>query len=65
MKDMALYSIFTIINGVLGGVIFFFHCSANERVRAKVVAAFKKLCGKKATADNVESVDNDAPAATN
>ena len=62
---MALYSIFTIINAVLGGVIFFFHCSANERVRAKVVAAFKKLCGKKAAADNVENVDADANAASN
>jgi hypothetical protein len=53
---LALYSIFTIINGVLGCIIFFFHCSANERVREIVVNKFKKLCGKKQET-NVESID--------
>ena len=55
-QDLALYSIFTIINGVLGGIIFFFHCSANERVREIVVNKVKKLCGKKQET-NVEPID--------
>ena len=31
-QNIGLYFVFSVINGVLGGVIFFFHCTSNERV---------------------------------
>ena len=31
-QDPALYGTFTIVNGVLGASVFFFHCTGNERV---------------------------------
>ena len=46
-QNMALYSIFTGVNGVLGGMIFFFHCTANEKIRQKITNVKNKLCRKK------------------
>ena len=46
-QNMILYTIFTIINSVLGGMIFFFHCSANEKMRQKLMSVKSKLCGRK------------------
>ena len=31
-QNIGLYFVFSVINGILGGAIFFFHCSANEKV---------------------------------
>ena len=31
-QDPGLYGTFTLINGMLGGSVFFFHCTGNERV---------------------------------
>jgi hypothetical protein len=39
-QNVSLYSIFTILNGVLGGCVFFFHCTGNEKVRAKLSRAY-------------------------
>ena len=41
-QNIYLYSIFTIINGILGALIFSFHTSANATVRAKVKGFFCK-----------------------
>ena len=32
-QELSLFLVFTIINGVLGGLVFFFHCTSNEKVR--------------------------------
>jgi hypothetical protein len=46
-QNLILYSAFTIVNGILGGLIFFFHCSANEKVRQKLKKIKEKIFGKK------------------
>jgi len=45
-QDPGLYGTFTLINGMLGGSVFFFHCTGNERVRALLVKAYKKIIKK-------------------
>ena len=35
-QNLMLYMVFTILNGVLGFLIFFFHCSSNEFVSIKI-----------------------------
>lgn len=52
-QNIYLYSIFTIINGVVGGIVFFFHCTANESVRAILDRFRKKFCPPK------EKIDDD------
>ena len=47
-QDVALYSIFTVLNGVLGGCVFFFHCTGNEKVRQKL-QRMVQLCMRRAT----------------
>ncbi|TRY78128.1 hypothetical protein TCAL_15293 [Tigriopus californicus] len=46
-QNVMLYFIFTIINGILGGVIFFTHCSCNEKVRAILAGVKAKIFGNK------------------
>ena len=46
-QNLILYSIFTLVNGLLGGMIFFFHCTANEKMRKKLLAIKKKIFGPK------------------
>ncbi len=36
-QNIYLYSVFTLVNGVLGGMIFVCHCFANARVIIVVV----------------------------
>ena len=45
-QDVALFGIFTILNGILGGCIFVFHCSGNEDVREKLVTAYMTIMKK-------------------
>ncbi|XP_023330599.1 adhesion G-protein coupled receptor D1 isoform X2 [Eurytemora carolleeae] len=45
-QNFGLYGTFTLINGILGGSIFFFHCTGNETVRAKLVKAYKTIIKK-------------------
>ena len=35
-QDTGLFAVFSILNGILGGCIFIFHCSGNEEVRNKL-----------------------------
>ena len=44
-QNLILYSIFTLVNGLLGGMIFFFHCTANEKMRKKLLAIKKNIFG--------------------
>lgn len=46
-QNLYLYSLFTLANGILGGIVFFFHCTANESVRAILSNMFRKCCKKK------------------
>ena len=41
-QNIYLYSVFTLVNGILGAIIFSFHTSANVTVRAKVKGFFCK-----------------------
>ena len=41
-QNIYLYSVFTLVNGILGAIIFSFHTSANETVRAKIKDCFCK-----------------------
>ena len=43
-QNIYLYSVFTLVNGVLGGVVFFFHCTANASVREMLYNFKNKLC---------------------
>ena len=45
-QDVALYGIFTILNGVLGACVFFFHSTGNEQVRAKLERGYNMLTKK-------------------
>ena len=45
-QNLVLYSIWTLFNGILGGLIFIFHCSTNEVTRAKLTALKKLICRK-------------------
>ena len=45
-QDVALFGIFTILNGIQGGVIFLLHCSGNEAVREKLVKAYLTITKK-------------------
>ncbi|XP_043219189.1 adhesion G-protein coupled receptor D1-like [Amphibalanus amphitrite] len=42
-QDLALYGTFSVLNGIVGGVIFFFHCTGNQQVRAKMVRCCQML----------------------
>ena len=42
-QDVALYGIFTILNGVLGAIVFIFHCSGNEDVREKLEGWYDQI----------------------
>lgn len=33
-QDLALYGTFSVLNGIVGAVIFFFHSTGNQQVRA-------------------------------
>ncbi len=48
-QNIYLYSLFTLCNGIVGGVVFFFHCTANATVRQAVVSFKNKLCPGKNT----------------
>merc|ERR1719219_228658 len=45
-NNIALYSTFTLLNGILGATIFFFHSTGNEQVRAKLVKLYKIVIKK-------------------
>ena len=45
-QDVALYSIFTILNGVLGVCVFFFHSTGNEVVREKLTKGYNLVFKK-------------------
>ena len=45
-QNVALYGIFTILNGILGVVIFLTHCSGNEDVREKLEGWYDKLINR-------------------
>ena len=46
-QNLILYSIFTLVNGLLGGMIFIFHCTANEKMRFKLQSFKRKIFGPK------------------
>ena len=46
-QDVALYGVFTILNGVLGAIIFLFHCSGNEDVREKLQGWYDQIIKRK------------------
>ena len=58
-QQMPLYGTFTILNGVVGGVIFFFHITSHPKTRALLSKVTAKLCGKKKGADGGEGEDAD------
>jgi len=45
-QNPGLYGTFTLLNGLLGGSVFFFHCTGNERVRMLLMKAYKKIIKK-------------------
>jgi len=45
-QNVALYGTFTIINGVLGACIFFFHSTGNEQVREKLTKGYNLVFKK-------------------
>ena len=45
-QNMVLYSIVTVVNGILGGMIFSCHTMTNEKIRQKVSNMKNKLCGR-------------------
>ncbi|KAF2363264.1 GPCR family 2 secretin-like [Trinorchestia longiramus] len=49
-QNLALYSLFSIVNAVLGVLVLLLHCSNNQKVRAKMMDCFSKCRGKKTTA---------------
>lgn len=57
-QNLILYSIFTLVNGLLGGMIFFFHCTANEKMRKKLLAIKKKIFGPKPAAKASKDLKN-------
>lgn len=57
-QNLILYSIFTLVNGLLGGMIFFFHCTANEKMRKKLLAIKKKIFGSKPAAKASKDLKN-------
>ena len=46
-QNPAMYGVFTILNGVLGGVIMFFHITSNEKTRELVNNIKSKMCPSK------------------
>lgn len=45
-QNVPLYGSFTLVNGINGVCIFFFHCTGNEQVRAKLMRAYKTIIKK-------------------
>ena len=45
-QNVPLYGTFTILNGVLGGCVFFFHSTGNEQVREKLSKAYNLIVKK-------------------
>ena len=56
-QDPALYGTFTLVNGMLGASVFFFHCTGNERVSYKAIFTFINVpflyLGKRATDESL------------
>ncbi|KAF2363623.1 GPCR family 2 secretin-like [Trinorchestia longiramus] len=48
-QNLALYSIFSIMNGWLGAMVFFFHCSNNQQVREKLSKIYANVRGRSGT----------------
>ena len=46
-QDVGLYSVFTILNAVLGITVFLFHCSGNEDVREKLEGWYDQIIKRK------------------
>ena len=46
-QDPVLYGSFTIVNGVLGGVMMFFHITSNEKTRELVNKIKEKIIPSK------------------
>ena len=46
-QDVGLYGVFTILNGVLGAVVFVAHCSSNEDVREKLQGWYDQIIKRK------------------
>ena len=46
-QDVALYGVFTILNGILGATIFLCHCSGNEDVREKLEGWYDQIINRK------------------
>lgn len=45
-QNVPLYGTSSVLNGFLGGVVFFFHCTGNEEVRKKLAALYNLLVKK-------------------
>ena len=45
-QDPALYGSFTVLNGILGFTVFFFHSTSNEKVREKLSMLKAKISMK-------------------
>lgn len=43
-QNLYLYSVFSLLNGIIGGCVFFAHCSANKKTVAMMRKAKKSLC---------------------
>ena len=39
-QNLPLYGIFSVVNGVLGACVFFFHCSNNQQVSVEIKEVF-------------------------
>lgn len=46
-QDLALYGTFSVLNGIVGAVIFFFHSTGNQQVRAKLVKMWQMCRGRR------------------
>ena len=45
-QNVALYSTFTLLNGIIGGCVFFFHSTGNEQVREKLTRGYNLIVKK-------------------
>ena len=58
-QQLELFFVYAIVNGTLGGLIFFFHCSSNEKIRELLGRCWSAVCPGKKKKTDLEPLNQD------
>ena len=58
-QQLELFFVYAIVNGTQGGLIFFFHCSSNEKIRELLGRCWSAVCPGKKKKTDLEPLNQD------